>query len=46
MLTGINSGIYDQEYLDYVIQLLKKCHDYGLKVYIDPHQDCVSCHLV
>lgn len=36
------SGIYDQDYLNYLIQVLKKCEAYNLKVYIDPHQDCVS----
>lgn len=38
----ILSGIYDYEYLDYVVSLLKKCKEYQFKVYIDPHQDCVS----
>lgn len=39
------SGLYDQAYLDYVVQLLKKCQDYQLHVYIDPHQDSASTHL-
>ncbi|CEP14123.1 hypothetical protein [Parasitella parasitica] len=37
-------GIYDQEYIDYVVQLLKKCQQYGLQAYIDPHQDSWSRH--
>ncbi|KAI7901692.1 glycoside hydrolase superfamily [Cokeromyces recurvatus] len=37
-------GIYDQDYLTYVIDLLKKCGQYGFKVFIDPHQDCWSRH--
>ncbi|KAI8338587.1 glycoside hydrolase superfamily [Chlamydoabsidia padenii] len=37
-------GIYDFEYLDYVIQVLKKCRQYGLQVFIDPHQDTWSRH--
>ncbi|KAG0169677.1 hypothetical protein DFQ28_003485 [Apophysomyces sp. BC1034] len=37
-------GIYDQEYLDYIAKLLKKCQEYGLKVFIDPHQDAWSRH--
>ncbi|ORE05656.1 glycoside hydrolase [Rhizopus microsporus var. microsporus] len=37
-------GIYDQDYLNYLIQVLKKCEAYNLKVYIDPHQDCWSRH--
>jgi hypothetical protein len=39
------SGIYDQDYLDYMVQLLKKCQEYGLQVYIDPHQDCVRAFI-
>ncbi|KAG2235046.1 hypothetical protein INT48_008969 [Thamnidium elegans] len=37
-------GIYDEAYLDYVVKLLKKCQEYGLYVYIDPHQDSWSRH--
>lgn len=37
-------GIYDEEYLDYVVKVLKKCGEYGIHVYIDPHQDCWSRH--
>lgn len=36
------SGIYDQDYLDYVVQILKKCQQRAIHVYIDPHQDTVS----
>ncbi|TPX37623.1 hypothetical protein SmJEL517_g00430 [Synchytrium microbalum] len=35
-------GIYDVEYLDYVIAVLKKCREYGFYVFIDPHQDVWS----
>jgi hypothetical protein len=35
-------GIYDEEYLDYLVQILKKAGDYGFTVAIDPHQDCWS----
>ncbi|KAI9486717.1 MAG: glycoside hydrolase superfamily [Benjaminiella poitrasii] len=37
-------GIYDQDYLAYVVEVLRKCGHYGLKVFIDPHQDCWSRH--
>ncbi|KAI8974657.1 glycoside hydrolase superfamily [Pilobolus umbonatus] len=37
-------GLYDEEYLDYLIHLLNKCGKFGLKVFIDPHQDCWSRH--
>ncbi|KAI7895421.1 glycoside hydrolase superfamily [Mucor mucedo] len=37
-------GIYDEAYLDYVVQILKKCQEYQLRVYIDPHQDSWSRH--
>ncbi|GMN06645.1 cellulase family glycosylhydrolase [Croceitalea sp. MTPC5] len=35
-------GIYDQEYLSYVRQVILKAGDYGLNVFIDPHQDVWS----
>ncbi|KAL0084324.1 glycoside hydrolase superfamily [Phycomyces blakesleeanus] len=35
-------GIYDQDYLEYVVEVLKKCKNYKLKVFIDPHQDTWS----
>ncbi|KAF9533696.1 hypothetical protein CPB83DRAFT_939649 [Crepidotus variabilis] len=35
-------GIYDYEYMDYLIQVLVKCREYGFRVYMDPHQDCWS----
>lgn len=33
---------YDQVYIDYVIEVLHKCGEYGFKVFMDPHQDAVS----
>lgn len=35
-------GIYDQEYLDYVYEVVKKADEYGIQVFIDPHQDVWS----
>jgi hypothetical protein len=35
-------GIYDQAYLDYLYQLVKKAGGYDLYVFIDPHQDVWS----
>lgn len=35
-------GIYDEDYLAYVREILKKAEEYGLSVIIDPHQDVWS----
>jgi len=35
-------GLYDQEYLDYVYEVVKVAGDHGLIVFIDPHQDVWS----
>ncbi|KAI8899480.1 glycoside hydrolase superfamily [Globomyces pollinis-pini] len=32
-------GIYDHDYIDYVVQILLKAKQYGFRVFIDPHQD-------
>jgi hypothetical protein len=37
----IDRGKYDEEYIDYVIQVLQKCQEHGLLVFMDPHQDVV-----
>jgi hypothetical protein len=35
-------GVYDEDYLDYLYQVVKKAGDYGFYVFIDPHQDVWS----
>ncbi len=35
-------GIYDVEYLDYIIEVVKKAGEYGFTLFIDPHQDVWS----
>lgn len=35
-------GVYDREYLDYVHAIAKKAGDYGINLFIDPHQDVWS----
>lgn len=35
-------GIYDEEYLEYLLALVKRCADFGISVFIDPHQDVWS----
>eukprot|EP00298_Acanthocystis_sp_HF-20_P014582 c20828_g1_i2.p1 GENE.c20828_g1_i2~~c20828_g1_i2.p1 ORF type:complete len:707 (-),score=235.75 c20828_g1_i2:6-2126(-) len=35
-------GIYDQEYLNYIRQILLKAASYGFAIFIDPHQDVWS----
>ena len=35
-------GIYDEEYLSYLREILKKAETYGISVCVDPHQDAWS----
>jgi len=35
-------GIFDTDYLDYIRQILEKANEFGIHVYIDPHQDVWS----
>jgi hypothetical protein len=35
-------GIYDEEYLDYLHKVIKMAGEYGIDVFIDPHQDAWS----
>ena len=35
-------GLYDQEYLDYLHAVIQKAGEYGLSMFIDPHQDVWS----
>jgi hypothetical protein len=35
-------GKYDEEYLDYLYKVVKKAGEYGLDLFIDPHQDVWS----
>ncbi|KAF9431510.1 hypothetical protein BGZ76_000212 [Entomortierella beljakovae] len=35
-------GIYDEDYIEYLIKLLKVAAKYGLKCFLDPHVDCWS----
>ncbi|KAJ3169011.1 hypothetical protein HK101_011581 [Irineochytrium annulatum] len=35
-------GIYDYDYMDYVVEILKRAKHFGFRVFIDPHQDVWS----
>jgi hypothetical protein len=35
-------GVYDQDYLDYVYEVVRKAGEHGLSLFIDPHQDVWS----
>ncbi|KAI8830916.1 glycoside hydrolase superfamily [Chytriomyces cf. hyalinus JEL632] len=35
-------GIYDEEFITYLVQILKKAENHGVKCFIDPHQDTWS----
>ena len=35
-------GVYDLEYLDYLVEVVKKASQYGFNLFIDPHQDVWS----
>ncbi len=35
-------GLYDQEYLDYLYEIVRRAGEHGLKLFIDPHQDVWS----
>lgn len=35
-------GLYDEDYLDYLYEVVRKAGDHGLDLFIDPHQDVWS----
>jgi hypothetical protein len=36
--------MYDYDFMDYTIRVLRKCKEYGFRIYMDPHQDIVSVY--
>jgi hypothetical protein len=41
-LTSVR-GIYDEDFIEFTIKVLRKAGEYGLYVFMDPHQDVVCC---
>jgi aryl-phospho-beta-D-glucosidase BglC (GH1 family) len=39
-------GIYDEEYIQYVVEILLVAKKHGFRCFIDPHQDVVSSILI
>jgi hypothetical protein len=35
-------GVYDEEYLDYLYEVVRKAGEFGIQLFIDPHQDVWS----
>lgn len=35
-------GLYDQEYLDYLYEVVRKAGEHGIDLFVDPHQDVWS----
>lgn len=38
----VHSGLYDEKFIDSLIELIEMMPKYGIKCFIDPHQDCWS----
>ena len=38
----VRRGVYDEEYIQYLVNLIKLMPQYGIKCFIDPHQDVYS----
>ena len=44
-IESVGPGIYDEEWIQHTIEILRLAKSYGFYIFMDPHQDVVSIYL-